>query len=112
MSITRRRFLKGTAAAAGALAAARLARVPGLSLGNGVAYAKTAETLDELYEISPSIQRFSERYTLFCRSKWDPPVMAMPRPWVTTRRSYSPRARPVIPSWTGPSGTPAGPRRT
>lgn len=75
MSVSRRRFLKGSAAAAGALAAVKLGSLAGPAAG-GVAYAgKTGERLDDLYDIDANIQRFNEKNVMFARAKWDAPII-------------------------------------
>ncbi len=74
MGVSRRRFLKGTAVAAGALAADRLARLPGTAAGGPAYAAAVGERLEDFYDIDPDVERFQERNSLFHRTRWDPVV--------------------------------------
>lgn len=73
MSVNRRDFIKGSAAAAGVLAAGEIGRRAGL--GDTILAARTAEKLEELYDIDPVIQRVDERNIMFSRAVWDAPVI-------------------------------------
>lgn len=71
-NVSRRRFLKGALAASGGVALAGAAGFPGAAGKLPLALTtRQAERLEDLYEISPSLQRFNQKDEMFCRFVWD-----------------------------------------
>lgn len=77
MTVSRREFLKGSAIAAGALAASGLgaAVLPGAA--NVAFAAQTGEKLEDFYDIDPVIPKFDEKNQMFSRGNWDPELAAL-----------------------------------
>ncbi|HHV64301.1 MAG TPA: reductive dehalogenase [Peptococcaceae bacterium] len=77
--ISRRNFFKG----AGLLAAtAAMAQLP--LTGNNTVQAATANSINDLYEISKDFKRFDQKNEMFCRMEWDPKFMPPPKPLINT----------------------------
>lgn len=75
--ISRRNFFKG----AGLIAAtAAMAQLP--VTGSKTVQAATANSIDDLYEISKNLKRFDQRNEMFARMEWDPKFMPPPKPLV------------------------------
>jgi len=61
-------------------AASAMAQLP--ITGNNIAEAATANSIDELYEISKDYKQFDQKNEVFCRWEWDERFMPRPKPTI------------------------------
>jgi len=76
--ISRRNFFKGAGLVA---AASAMAQLP--ITGNNIAEAATANSIDELYEISKDYKQFNQKNEMFARMEWDTKFIPPPKPTIT-----------------------------
>lgn len=65
--------IAGVGAAAGGLQVGEPAQEGGKNRASFSFLRKTYETIDDAYQISPTLERFDEKNIMFCRAAWDPP---------------------------------------
>jgi len=70
-AITRRDLFKGAGIAGAALALSQLPPGRSKSPGIPVAEAAVANSIDELYEISPDLKQFDQKNEMYARVLWD-----------------------------------------
>ena len=76
--MSRRDFLKVSGAVAGTAAVAG-----GVTACVNAAFAKTHDSIDDMYRVTPAYELYHQRREMFCRFEWDPQFLPNPAPLVT-----------------------------